>query len=97
MKFLTGHHYDEAEKTLSVEAKTELLQAALRQKTPVHIVYLKPNDEKSTRTIIPLEIGEMTYQGKSYLGVRAFCLMRREDRTFRIDRILELQPAAGPV
>jgi ATP-dependent DNA helicase PIF1 len=97
MKFLTGHHYDEAEKTLSVEAKTELLRAALRQKTPVRIVYLKPNDEKSTRTIIPLEIGEMTYQGKSYLGVRGFCLMRREDRTFRIDRILELQPAAGPV
>jgi ATP-dependent exoDNAse (exonuclease V) alpha subunit len=91
MKFLTGHHYDEAAKTLSVEDKTALLEKAAQQKMPVHIVYLKPNDEKSSRTIIPLEIGEMTYQDKSYLGVRGFCLLRHQDRTFRIDRIIEIK------
>ena len=95
MQFLTGRRYDEAERTLSTKAKIELLETALRHKTPVHIVYLKPNDEQSTRDIIPLEIGEMSYQGKSYLGVRAFCLVRREDRTFRIDRILEMTPGSA--
>jgi ATP-dependent DNA helicase PIF1 len=32
----------------------------------------------------------MTYQGKSYLGMRAFCLIRNAERTFRVDRILEI-------
>jgi ATP-dependent DNA helicase PIF1 len=91
MRFLTGHRYKEAEKTLSLEEKVRLLEKAAENQYPVHIVYLKPNDEKSSRSIIPIEIGEMEYQGKTYLGVRGYCLMRRDTRTFRIDRILEMK------
>jgi ATP-dependent DNA helicase PIF1 len=91
MKFLTGRVYEEAAKSLSMEEKVDILRQAIRQEQPLQIVYLKPSDEKSTRTIIPREIGEMTYQGADYLGVRAFCTLRREDRTFRIDRILSIQ------
>jgi ATP-dependent DNA helicase PIF1 len=94
MKFLTGHRYQEADKSLSFQAKTALLETAVREKMPLDIVYLKPNDEKSTRTIIPLAIGEMSYHDTAYTGVRAFCLMRHEERTFRIDRILEMKPSA---
>ena len=54
-------------------------------------MYLKPNDEKSTRVVRPEEVGEMEYRGKKYLGMRAFCLKRREERVFRIDRILEIE------
>ena len=93
MRFLTDHRYEEAEKTLSREDKIRMLEQAATKRLQVRIVYLKPNDEKSTRTIIPKEIGEMEYQGKTYLGVRGFCMMRRDDRTFRIDRILEMKVA----
>jgi ATP-dependent DNA helicase PIF1 len=54
---------------------------------------LKPDDEKSRRVIRPLTIGQMEYQGKSYLGVRAFCMQRNAERTFRVDRILEIEEA----
>jgi len=91
MRFLTGHRYKEAEKILSMEDKVKMLEKAAENQLPIHIVYLKPNDEMSSRNIIPMEIGEMEYQGKTYLGVRGYCLMRREDRTFRIDRILEMK------
>ncbi len=94
MRFITDHRYKEAERTLSFEDKARLLREAASKRLQVHITYLKPNDEESSRTIIPKEIGEMEYQGKSYLGVRAFCLMRREDRTFRIDRILDIKTSA---
>jgi ATP-dependent DNA helicase PIF1 len=91
MRFLTGHRYEEAGKLLSLEEKVDILKKAVKTKTPVHIVYLKPNDDQSSRTIIPQEIGELVYQGMTYLGVRGLCLLRHEDRTFRIDRILEIK------
>ncbi len=90
MKFLTGHHYEEAGKLMSLEEKRRILEEAASKGSPVGITYLKPNDEKSIRNIIPMEIGDMGYQGKTYLGVRGFCLLRHEDRTFRLDRILEI-------
>jgi predicted DNA-binding transcriptional regulator YafY len=33
----------------------------------------------------------MEYQGKKYLGMRAFCMKRNEERVFRIDWILEIE------
>jgi len=59
----------------------------------LEIVYLKPSDEKTTRVVRPEAVGEMKYRGKKYLGMRAFCLKRNEDRVFRIDRILEIKEA----
>ncbi len=90
MRFLTGHRYEEAGKTMPIEAKRQILEKAAQEGIPVRFTYLKPNDEKSVRSIIPVEIGEMGYKGKTYLGVRGYCLLRREDRTFRLDRILEI-------
>jgi ATP-dependent DNA helicase PIF1 len=90
MKFLTGHHYEEAGKMMSIEEKRKILERAASEGNSVSIVYLKPNDEKSKRSIVPITIGEMEYKGKTYLGVRGFCLQRHEDRTFRLDRILEI-------
>ena len=71
--------------------KIALLEKAIKNKSTLKITYLKPNDEKSVRNIQPEGVWEMTYQGKTYLGVRAFCLMRREVRTVRVDRILEME------
>ncbi len=95
MRFLTGHRYQQAADQMPVEEKAAILKRAAAKRLPVFIVYLSPKDEKTTRTIIPKEVGEMEYEGKTYLGVHAFCLTRREERTFRVDRILDMRPPEG--
>jgi ATP-dependent DNA helicase PIF1 len=89
--FLTKYQYRKAEKNHTVEDKIEIIKKAIRDQNYLQIVYLKPSDEKTRRTIRPLSVGEMEYKGKKYPGVRAFCLTRNEDRTFRVDRILEIE------
>jgi len=91
VEFLTRYQYRRAEEQCSLNTKIDLIQAAIREKRALEIVYLKPSDEKTRRTIIPISVGEMTFQGKTYTGVRAFCLTRNSERTFRVDRILEIK------
>jgi len=91
VKFLTKYQYDKAAQTLPVDDKVEMIKRAIERKALLEITYLKPNDEKSRRIIRPEVVGEMEYQGKSYLGVRAFCMKRNEERVFRVDRILEIK------
>ncbi len=89
--FLTKYQYRKAEEALSIERKVEIIKNAIELKKALEIVYLKPNDEKSKRIVIPEFIGEMEYQGKKYLGLKAFCKKRNEERTFKIERILEIR------
>ncbi|MBN1189855.1 MAG: AAA family ATPase [Dehalococcoidales bacterium] len=91
--FLTSFQYQKAELNCSTEEKMDTIRKAIRDNVPLDIVYLKPSDEKTRRTILPRCIGEMEYGGKSYLGLRAFCLNRNDERTFRVDRILEIHEA----
>jgi ATP-dependent exoDNAse (exonuclease V) alpha subunit len=93
-KFMTGLQYAKAAESLSEEKKITTIKdliAAGGRKHPLEIVYLKPNDEKSRRVIEPLRLGVMEFQGKKFLGVEAFCRTRGEERTFRVDRILEMR------
>jgi predicted DNA-binding transcriptional regulator YafY len=91
MKFLTGLQYAKAEQKFSREQKIEMLEAAYQEKQVVEIVYLKAKDEKSTRKIRPLRVEEMEYNGHPYLGLYAYCLTRRQNRVFNVDRILEIR------
>ena len=43
------------------------------------------------RIIAPKSVGIMEYQGKTYTGVAGYCFKRKDDRVFRVDRILELK------
>jgi ATP-dependent DNA helicase PIF1 len=90
MEFLTQYQYQKAEVTNPVDDKIELIRKAIENRASLKIVYLKPNDEKTTRVVRPEAVGEMEYRGKKYLGMRAFCLKRNEERVFRVDRILEI-------
>ena len=92
VKFLTHLQYQQAEKILPLDKRIGIIQQAIERRTPLRITYLKPNDEKSSRIIRPLEIGEMKYRGKTFLGVSAYCTRKKDKRVFRIDRILELEP-----
>ena len=91
IKFLTKLQYDKAETEYSSDDKAKIIARAIESETLLEIVYLKPNDEKSKRVIVPKSIGEMEFKERKYVGVRAFCLTRGEDRTFRLDRILEIK------
>jgi len=91
MDFLTRYQYKKAEQSCSVDDKIDVIRKAIENKLSLEIVYLKPSDEKTTRVVRPEAVGEMEYRGKKYLGMRAFCLKRNEERTFRIDRILEIE------
>lgn len=90
VKFATGRQYEISEKLMPIEQKTDALRKAIRNKERLEIVYLKANDVKSKRFIQPLEVGEMEYLTKKYLGVRAYCFKRKGERMFRVDRILEI-------
>jgi predicted DNA-binding transcriptional regulator YafY len=93
VSFLTRFQYKKAEESCSADDKVELIKRAIAGKSALEIVYLKPNDEKTRRTVIPESVGEMEYQGRRYVGMRAFCLKRNEERAFRVDRILEIKEA----
>ncbi len=93
MGFLTKYQYKKAEQSLPIDGKVTVIRKAIENGTTLEIVYLKPSDEKTTRVVRPEAVGEMEYRGKKYLGMQAFCLMRNEERVFRIDRILEIREA----
>jgi len=93
MDFLTKYQYKKAEQSCPVDDKIEVIRKAIEKEATLEIVYLKPSDEKTTRVVKPEAVGEMEYRGKKYLGMRAFCLKRNEERVFRVDRILEIREA----
>lgn len=91
LKFLTGEQYEKSEKLLPLAEKIKMLEAAITERAIIEMTYLKARDEKLQRKIRPIEVGEMFYNGLPFLGVKGQCQLRKEDRTFRIDRILEMK------
>jgi len=90
VQFLTTFQYKHSEERCPLEEKIKLIQEAINNKRNLKIVYLKNNDERSTREVRPKHVGELEYKNKKYIGMEAFCLKRNEDRVFRLDRILEM-------
>jgi predicted DNA-binding transcriptional regulator YafY len=74
-----------------LDEKMGIIKQAIADGKKLEITYLKSDDEKSRRIIKPYEVGEMFYSDKSFLGISAYCLKRKEDRVFRVDRILEMK------
>ncbi len=89
--FMTRHRYRTAEEAFPLEQKRKIIERAIGDGHDLEIVYLKPTDEKSRRVIRPISVGELEFGGKSFVGLRAFCDRRHEERTFRVDRILEMR------
>lgn len=70
----------------------EVLAEALRAGRPVAVRYVSAGGVEADRVLEPREVfavGERTY-------VRAFCRLRGEERTFRLDRVRALGPLSGP-
>jgi len=88
--FLTGYQYRKSETDLSLDGKMVLIRQAIKEKAKLNMTYLKANDTKSERIVIPITVGKETYQGKEFPGMKAFCTKRKEERMFRVDRILKV-------
>lgn len=91
VEFLTQFQYGKAEELLPLNEKVQLLREGVEQSKLFKILYLKANDEKSTRIITPKRVANMIYKDKTFLGVDADDTQSGERRVFRIDRILEMK------
>lgn len=94
-QFLTRLQYTKADEVISYDDRLGIIADAIRRNMDLEMVYLKPNDTKSRRAIRPISVEQMEYKGKTFEGLRAYCLLRNTVRTFRIDRILELNYLIG--
>ena len=91
VEFVTRYQYEKAAEKMSIEDRLTFLDRAIREKQKIEIVYLKAKDEKSKRTIIPSFVGELEYRGRTFPGVQAFCISRKDERVFHLERILEMK------
>ncbi|MGQ9801717.1 MAG: WYL domain-containing protein [Candidatus Saccharicenans sp.] len=91
VRFLTHFQYRKAEEHLPVEIKRQRIQEAIKQNKWLDITYLKPDDTKSRRRVQPLSLETMEYRGRIFEALVAYCLLRKEERCFRLDRILDLK------
>ncbi|MBP7006290.1 AAA family ATPase [Patescibacteria group bacterium] len=91
VKFVTGLQYMLSKKALPHAEKLRVLKAAAKEKKRLKITYLKGKDEKSERVIVPGAIEEAEYAGKNFLALRAWCELRRGDRTFNVEKIIGIQ------
>lgn len=91
VRFMTQFQYAKSDAALPLAEKVRILENAAAEQSALEIVYLKANDEKSQRVIIPYQVGQMEFKGKNFLGVSASDKKSGEDRVFRVDRILEIK------
>ena len=90
-KFLTGYRYRESEQAMPASEKEAVIRRAIKEGAEIEMTYLKADDTMSERLVVPLSVGQQSYAGRSFVGMRAFCRMRRGERMFRVDRILSLE------
>lgn len=95
VKFLTHFQYKHANRELPVEEKISMIERAIKNKEEIEIVYLKSTDVKSKRKVIPLWIGQMEYANKKFIGLKAFCKMREQERHFNVEKILDIKIISG--
>jgi predicted DNA-binding transcriptional regulator YafY len=81
-------HPNDRRSAAELEVLTDTLQAALVAKSLLNLRYKASNAEETQRVIQPLEL--QYERGYSYL--RAYCQLRQDERHFRLDRIMELEP-----
>lgn len=91
VRFLTGIQAQIARNAWDGEEIVEVLQRAIDDGADLEMVYLKGDNTRSTRVVTPQSFGAMSYSGTGFPGLVAYCHLRREVRTFNVERILELR------
>ncbi len=89
--FVTKYQYKISDQKMPLSRKIEIIKKAIKNHRQLEIYYLKAKDEKSQRVITPRVVGEMEYMEVKYIGVKGFCHTANADRTFKVERILEMK------
>ena len=89
--FFNSREYQEAHQKMSIADKINLIKKVIHLKQSLEITYLKATGEKSHRKVTPISAGVERYKDVQYEGMIAFCHKAKEERNFRIDRILEIK------
>ncbi len=95
VQFVTKYQYQLSERDMPLEDKSVMIKDAIDKGVLLEIIYLKASDVRSKRVVKPISIGQREYMNKQFLGMDAFCLKRKEERVFRVDRILEMKQKVG--
>ena len=69
-----------------IQLPTELGEAIYSGKR-IEITYVDKDGEKTTRWITPIQVIGL----QDYIYLRAYCHLREDERTFRLDRIVEVR------
>jgi len=91
VKFLTSYQYMLSEKRMPMEEKIRFIEKAIKQGKNLEIEYLKPGDERSVRVVTPEKVVKEKYRGVEFMALKGYCHLRKQNRTFRIDRILRMR------
>ncbi len=91
VKFLTSYQYMLSEKRMPMEEKIRFIEKAIKQGKNLEIEYLKPGDERSVRVVTPEKVVKERYRGVEFMALKGYCHLRKQNRTFRIDRILRMR------
>lgn len=91
MRFLNHFQCEYWHKQTPSAEQLSVIEEAMREGKYIRIVYLKANNERIIRVLKPKQLGNFSFEGKTFHGLRAYCLEKREMRTFRTDRILSVE------
>lgn len=75
--------------TLTNDEIKRIIQEAIIAGKSVRFTY-QASDKQTKRHIAPTYVGELQYNGKSYLGVEGMCHWLKETRSFRLDKIIDI-------
>jgi hypothetical protein len=91
--YATERAHDLRERTTAQVDYLDILRHAISRRQALQIAYRTANDQPTSRRIRPLRLeqhGDCWY-------LQAYCALRQDERTFRVDRIETIVPADGPV
>lgn len=91
IKFLTEFQYKNSEKKLPLQEKISMIERAINERKEIEIIYLKSSDIKTKRLIKPIYIGDLEYANKTFLGLKAFCMLRKQERHFNVEKIIDVK------
>ncbi len=90
-RFFIDYQYKLAQKKFPLEEKKKIIADAIAEEQTLEILYLKDNNQRNRRKIIPKHLRSIEHQGEKMLGVEAFCLDRQSHWIFRLNGILAIE------
>ncbi len=74
-------------------ATLSLVMDAMRDSSAVVVLYVGADGKQDARVLWPTSI---TLTGEQHIVTRAYCTMRQQWKTFRLDRVLTAHPLTTP-